>query len=346
MKQSFFVLISCLILLLSCKSRKGPDVSGISVQLTTERFEKDFFALDTNDLNHSLEALSRKYPGFLGDFSHILGLPPERDSSGKATMLIKQFLHDYRPVYDSVARAFPSLEKEEKEIEEGLKHVKYYFPSYKLPAKLVTFIGPMDAFFEASTASYGDAIVTDGLATGLQLHLGAEFSMYHSEMGLALYPAYISRKFTPEYIPVNCIKNIVDDLFPDQNGDRTLIEQMVEKGKRIYLVDQLMPATPDTLKIGYTGKQLAGCRENEGLIWNYFLKNSLVYNSDPSLIKNYIGDSPNTPEFGEGAPGYIGLFTGWQIVKKYMDKHSALSLTELMNTDPKKLFEESGYRPK
>ena len=50
---------------------------------------------------------------------------------------------------------------------------------------------------------------------------------------------------------------------------------MVEKGKRIYLIDKLMPDTPDTLKIGYTSKQLEGCIENEGLIWNYFVKNGL-----------------------------------------------------------------------
>jgi len=347
MKHTFFILISFLFFLSSCKSRKGPDVSAVNASLTTERFEKDFFALDTNDLSHSLDALYRKYPGFSADFAqHILGLPPAADSADKVMTAIKQFLHDYRPVYDSVEHKFPDLENAREEIRQGLKHVKYYFPSYKLPTKFITFIGPMDAFFQASTGSYGDAIITDGLAAGLQLHMGAGFSMYNSEMGLALYPLYISRKFAPEYIPVNAIKNIIDDLFPDQSGDKTLIEQVVEKGKRIYLLDRFMPATPDTLKIGYTEKQLKGCFNNEGLIWNYFVTNSLIFNNDPSLIKNYIGDSPNTPEFGEGAPGYIGLFTGWRIVEKYMDKHNAVTLADLMKTNPKRLFEESGYRPK
>ena len=347
MKQPIFILICFSVLFFSCRSGKGPDVSGIPVSLVTERFENDFFALDTNNLSHSLDALYKKYPLFLGDFTqHILGLPPATDSAETVMRLIKQFVHDYRPVYDSVKQKFPDLANEEQEIMMGLKHVKFYFPEYRLPKRLITFIGPMDAFFEASTGSYGDAIVTDGLATGLQLHLGGNFSMYNTEMGLSLYPTYISRKFAREYIPVNSIKNIIDDLFADHSGDRTLIEQMVEKGKRIYVLDKLMPATPDTLKIGYTAKQLKGCFDNEGLIWSYFVKNGLVYNNDPSLIKNYIGDSPNTPEFGEGAPGYIGLFTGWQIVKKYMNKNSSMSLAGLMKTDPKKLFEESGYRPK
>jgi hypothetical protein len=347
MKQTFIILLSFCFLFSACKNNTGPDVSGIDVNLRTIRFERDFFSADTNNLSKSLDSLYSRYPGFFRDYSqHILGLPPTTDSGMQAMNAIKQFLRDYRPVYDSVTRVFADFEKEENEIVNGLKHVKYYFPDYKLPNKIITFIGPMDAYFEGSTGGYGDVITPDGLAVGLQLHLGSRFSMYTSEMGLALYPSYLSRKFAPEYIPVNAIKNIVDDLFPDQSADKTLIEQMVEKGKRIYLLDKLMPETNDTLKLGYTGNQLKGAIANEGLIWNYFVKNGLLYNNDPTLIKNYIGDSPNTPEFGEGAPGNIGMFTGWQIVKKYIEKNPSVTLTQLMQTEPKKIFEESKYRPK
>ena len=243
-------------------------------------------------------------------------------------------------------KVFPDFNDEEAQIREALRYVKYYFPKYELPASIITFIGPMDAYFQGSTGGYGDAITTEGLAIGLQLHLGKNFSMYNSEMGLSLFPSYISRKFSPEYIPVNAVKNIIDDIFPDQSADKTLIEQIVEKGKRIYLVRKLMPDTHDTLIIGYTSPQLEGSKKNEGLIWNYFVKNGLVFNNDPSIIKNYVGDSPNTPEFGEGAPGNIALFVGWQIVNRYVEKNENITLDELMAMDPRKLFEESKYRPK
>lgn len=346
MKNALLLLFT-VVLLHACSSKSGPDVSNINVKLETIRFEKDFFSIDTNDIENSLQLVFNKNPTFFRDFSqHILGLPPITDSGEQAMRAIKQFLSDYRPVYDSVSRTFPDMSGYEKEIVQGLKHVKFYFPQYVLPEKLITFIGPMDAYFEASTGGYGDAITTDGLAIGLQLHLGKNFSMYTSQMGLALYPSYISRKFSPEYIPVNSIKNVIDDMFPDQSADKTLIEQMVEKGKRIYLADQLMPETHDTLKIGYTSQQLEGCYQNEAAIWTYFVKNGLIYNNDPSLIKNYIGDAPNTPEFGEGAPGNIGLFTGWQIVTKFMEQNESMPLEKLMATPPRQIFEESKYRPR
>lgn len=339
---TLFAVIFC-----SCSEKKGPDISNIEVDIETVRFEKEFFSIDTNDIENSIQKLFEQHRDFFPDFAqHILGLSPVTDSSEQTLRAIRQFIHDYRPVYDSVEKLFPDLKKEESELINGLKHVKYYFPKYPLPQKLITFIGPMDAYFEASTGGYGDVITTEGLATGLQLHLGKNFSMYNSEMGLALFPAYLSRKFSREYIPVNAIKNIVDDMFPDQSSDKTLIEQMVEKGKRIYVTDRLLPDLPDTLKIGYTSAQLKGCTDNEAFIWNYFVKNGLIFNNDPSLIKNYIGDSPNTPEFGEGAPGYIGLFVGWQIVKKFMEENEALGLEKLMATDARKLFESSRYRPR
>ena len=331
----------------ACGGKNIPDVSDVKVDLEVQRFEQDLFAIDTNHIYTEYVALQKKYPTFLHEFTlNILGLPPLSDTAETEIDALKRFLRDYRPVKDSADKVFRNFDKIAADVKQGLQFVGHYFPGYPSPKKLITFIGPMDAYFEGSTSGYGDVITSEALATGLQLHMGADFSMYKSQMGLSLYPSYISRRFTPECIPVNCIKNIVDDMFPDNSGSKSLVEQMVEKGKRIYLLDKLLPYTPDTLKIGYTKNQLEGCYKNEGLIWNYFLTQGLLYNSDPGMIKNYVSDAPNTPEFGEGSPGYLGLFTGWQIVKKYMDKNADITLQTLMKTDARKLFEESKYKPK
>jgi len=347
MKKNSFLFLLLIVFLVSCKNKTGPNVSNIKVDIQTVRFEKEFFSIDTNNTEASLQKIYNAHPAFFRDFTqHILGLPPITDSGAQAVSAIRQFLRDYRPVYDSVMKEFPDFNREEEKITNALRYVKYYFPKYQLPGSIITFIGPMDAYFQGSTGGYGDAITSEGLAIGLQLHLGNNFSMYNSEMGLSLFPSYISRKFSREYIPVNCVKNIIDDMYPDQSSDRSLIEQIVEKGKRIYLARKLMPDTHDTLIIGYTSPQLEGCKKNEALIWQYFVKNGLVFNNDPSLIKNYVGDSPNTPEFGEGAPGNIGLFVGWQIVNRFMEKNENMPLVEMMAFDARKLFEESKYRPR
>jgi hypothetical protein len=344
----YLVLIACIsILSYGCGERKGPDVSGVTVNISLKRFDRDFFSIDTTQLPGSLTPLQNKYPVFLNDFLvNILGLEMSPDSPQLALNGIRRFIHDYKPVYDSAQKVFGKPDRFTSEIEDGLKYVKHYFPDYKLPSSLITFVGPIDAFYEASLGGYGDVITSEGLAVGLQLHLGNSFSLYTNEMGRSLYPEYISRKFAPEYIPVNCMKNVIDDLYPEQQNIQTLVEQMVDKGKRLYVLDRIMPDVSDTLKIGYTARQLKGCYDNEGLIWNYFLSNSLVYNNDPAIIKNYIGDSPKTPEFGDGAPGNIGLFVGRQIVRSYMEKNPETDLKSLLAMPAKEVFEKSKYRPR
>jgi hypothetical protein len=91
---------------------------------------------------------------------------------------------------------------------------------------------------------------------------------------------------------------------------------------------------------------LKGCYNNEGNIWNFFLTNSLLDSKDPDIIKDYMDESPNTPAIGENSPGFIGLFVGWQIAKTYMSKNPSLTLTDLLRTDDRKIFEETRYHPK
>ncbi len=343
-------ILLCLLVVLvfqSCKDEKRVDTSDIKFELEVKRFEQDFFSIDTNNIPAAYNRLYQEYPNFLNDFNaNILGIPPVTDSSTHVVDAVKKFLTDYRPVKDSVDLVFKSVDAIAEQVEDGIRHVLYYFPNYKAPHQLITFIGPMDAYYESSIRGHGDVITSDALATGLQLHMGADFSMYTSDFGRSLYPAYISKRFTKETIAVNCIQNIIDDMYPDKSYSKSLIEQMVEKGKRIHLMDLFLPEVADTLKLGYTKKQLDGCYENEGLIWNYFLTNSLVYNNDPMIIKNYIGEAPNTQELGQGAPGYIGLFTGWRIVQNFLDKNPNVKPHELMQMDAKKIFEESKYRPR
>ncbi|MFT4017133.1 MAG: hypothetical protein QM668_09245 [Agriterribacter sp.] len=339
--------MTLLLFFVSCKDGKQtPDVSGIKVNLQTQRFEKDFFSIDTNNVPASFPLLQRKYPVFFADFiQNILGLSVAEDGS-KAEAAIKLFLRDYHIVKDTADKVFADFSKIENEVKQGIRFAKHYFPAYHAPEKIITFIGPLDAIFQTPTGKTGDVITQDALAVGLQLHLGSEASLYQSQAAQSLFPKYVSAKFSPQYIPVNCLKNIVDDIYPPNPNDKTLLDFCIDKGKRLYLLDKFMPETPDTLKIGYTANQLTGCYKNEGLIWSFLIQNNLLYNSDFLRIQSYVEEGPQTQELGEGSPGQISLFVGWQIVKKYMEKHPDTTLDALLKLDAKQILAESKYKPK
>lgn len=335
--MKLFIIPGCIILLLSCHHSGLPDVSNIQVNLKVQRFEKDFFSIDTNKILQEIERLRPAYPSFINIFmNQILGFT-NRSSPDSVKKYVQLFIRDYRFVKDSSDLKFGAFNEPVREIKQAFQFVKYYFPEYTLPPKIITFIGPFDG--------YSDALTNDAISVGLQLHLGKNFSFYQSDFGRELFPDYIAQRFEPENIAVNAIKNIIDDLFPEKSTGKPLIEQMIEKGKRLYLMDRFLPTTPAHFKINYSEKQLTDCYEKEAIIWNFFLTNNLLNLTEQNVIKNYIGDSPKTQELGEGAPGGIGAFSGWQIVNKYMSKYPSIKLKQLMEMDNREIYTLSKYKP-
>jgi hypothetical protein len=340
MKKILFPFI--LLFFISCKSgKKAPDVSNIPVSVHIERFDQAFFAIDTNQVEQGLLGLGRQYPYFINDFAvNILGTGPLSDSSAQAFFACRRFISSYMPVKDSLDLKFSPAPGGMKFIEEGLQkgfqYTRYYFPKYNLPPKVVAYIGPFDA--------PGVAMTRYTLAIGLQLYAGKQFPFYLSAQGQELFPIYISRRFEPEYVVPNCMKAIAEDIFPDQSQGKPLIEQMIEKGKGWWLVNQLLPETADSLITGFSEKQLSWCNTNEGQIWNFFLDQNL-YSLEPDLIKNYIGDSPYTQGMPASSPGNIGQWVGWRIIQKYASLHADFTPEQIMKTPPRTIFDEVKYKP-
>lgn len=323
--------------------KKTPDVSNIKVDLQVQRFEQDFFRIDTNNLDVSLQQLHEKYPEFMQVF--VFQILSGQSNIDTLQHDVKAFIRSYKPLYDSTLQAFGSIDDEVRSLKKGLQFTKYYFPKYRLPNKFVTFLAPLDAYFLLSDNSIsGSMKIENVLGAGLHLYMGRDFSVYKNSAFQEHYPGFISRRFSKEYIPVNSIKLIIDDMYPLNSRGRSLVEQMVEAGKRLYVLDKLLPGEADTLKTGYTKAQLDGAYANETNIWSFFLSSNALFSTDPAVIKDYMNDAPNTTALGPASPGFIGQFVGWQIVKKWMDKKER-TLDELMRTPAKQIFEEAKYKP-
>lgn len=339
MKRSF----PCLLLvwsLLACNdgSDAGPDVSGISVDLPVSRFDQDFFNLDTNRLGPGLSQLQSRHEPFYSDFmQQILGVDGS-DSSAQTRQVVNDFISGYKPIFDSLQRSYREVDDIEKGVEKQMRYVKHYFPRYE-PGKLIFYVGPFDAPGVASTSG--------GPAIGLQQFAGRNFSVYHMAPVQEMFPSYITRRFSREYIMPNIIKAVAADLYPDQAGGKPLIEQMVEKGKLWWLSKKFMPGVHDSLITGFTGNQVRWCEENEGLIWTYFVKNEDLYSVNPVIIQTYIGEGPFTQGFSqEYSPGNLGPWIGWQIIKKYEEKNPSLGLDAIMRKPAREIVDEARYKPR
>ncbi|MBP8244422.1 MAG: hypothetical protein KAX45_07785 [Chitinophagaceae bacterium] len=338
MKKSLFFLLF-LSLLYSCKDKSAaPDVSGITVSIPVIRFDQDFFRIDTNDIPGGLRKLQQKHPVFYIDFmQQILGVSGV-DTNQQTQMVTREFIRGYAPVQQILDKKFTSTDKFQKELEQAFRYVKYYFPQYKT-SNAIFFTGPFDAPGVANTNS--------GFAFGLQQYAGNDFAEYQAPVFQEMFPIYISRRFSPEYMVTNCMKSVAEEIFPDRSAGKPLIEQMIEKGKQWYVLDKFLPDTPDSLKTGYTQQQLDWCKANEGGIWSHIVKNENLHSLSPATLQVYIGEAPFTQGMPqEYSPGNLGQWIGWQIVKKFVSKNEGLSITEIMRTAPSVIVEQAKYKPK
>ncbi|MEI9957216.1 MAG: hypothetical protein WDM90_13145 [Ferruginibacter sp.] len=336
-----FGLVIISTLLFSCNSGdKTPDVSNIKVELTTQRFEQDLFTMDTVNFSQELDKLQLKYPSFTNTFIYDILSTDPRWPNDTIINYVRHFATDklYKSIYDSSQLLFKDFAPYEKEIKNALQFCKYYFPAYKYPQKIITYIGPVDG---TGTGTSDEAIVV-----GLQHYLGKNYSLYKTSLVQDTYPQYLTENFEAPYIVINVMKKIISqDLYPEKLEDKSLVQQMVEKGKRLYVLSKLLPRKEEYQLIGYTAQQLKDCYTNEQKVWDLFVQNNLLQTTDDNIIKNYIGESPKTQELGDESPGNIGAFAGWQIVKKYMNKNEGVSLQKLMTTDNDTILQEAKYKP-
>jgi|CXWL01.1.fsa_nt_gi hypothetical protein len=343
MKKINLVLLLA-VSLFACKKKKGiPDVSTIKIDIKLERFDRDFFALDSNNVLPGLNELNKKYPVLTNIFlQNILGVDSASTLPG-----VKQFISLSGSLFDTVNSVFENTNDIEKDFKKSFQFVRYYFPQYKIPV-IATVAGPVDAMAQSETGPTPDFLRPGLLGISLQFYLGKNFSVYNEPFFIEnVAPGYRSRRFSKEYIIADAMQLIVNDIFPDKSGGRSLIEQMVEKGKQWYLLDKFLPTTPDSVKTGYTQQQLNWCNENEGLIWSYIVKNEDLRSLNPAVIQTYIGEGPFTQGFSqELSPGNIGPWIGWQIVKKFVSKNPGIKPEEVMNTEANKILSEAKYKPK
>lgn len=340
--------IFLLIGLAACNSsNNAPDVSHIKIDLKIERFEQDFFPIDSNNTKAGLAQLQQKYPAFLPLFvTHVLGLGPIADSNTLVYDGTKRFLHLNQVVYKQSQDLYKNFKSTAKELEDGFRYVKHYFPEYKVPT-IITTVGPMDALAPMSNNEPSPNYLGENfLAVSLQFYLGKDFSIYNDAGYISnVAPQYRSARFSKEYIASDVFKLVIDDLFPDSSSRYPLIERFIEKGKRLYLLQQFLPNSNDTLLIGYTGIQLEWCKENERSMYNFFIQQNLLFEIDPALTQNFTTDGPTTQGMPEQSPGNIGAFLGWEIVKAYMKKKPSVTAVQLMRTSNKNIFNEADYKP-
>ncbi len=338
-----FITLICLYGCNGCNdsaSRPKPDVSSIKIDTKLLRFDQDLMNMSAQNFEQQQQGMEAKYGSFynfyLGQF--VIGPRPTGDSSDIRKQAIEKFISDSytRRLQDSIDYYYKTTTDIEEELTNSLKYFKHYFPDSQTP-KVVT----INSGFSISAFTYDK----DMLGIGLDLYLGNNNPDYDSA---GIYQ-YLHHKMNRGFIARNAMEVLVNFYFGEEENERNknLIEAMVEKGKKIYLLSYLLPDAPDSLLVGFTQTQTDWCQNSEYEIWKFLNDKDLLYKNDFMEKKRYLGEGPTTTGMPPEAPGNIGSWIGLQVVRKFAkETGNKISLRDLMlKYDGRTILQKAKYRP-
>ncbi|MBN2597164.1 MAG: gliding motility lipoprotein GldB [Marinifilaceae bacterium] len=325
------ILILLLGFLFSCNSdTKSPDVSNIDLEVKIQRFEQELFAVkQKSDLNK----LRQQYPDVLQLYSNkVIGLGDSDDSD--YMVYLNKFLTDstMNQVADSVAKKFPTLDKEEKELTNAFKYLKYYFPEKPVP----------NCYSQISGFNQSIVVAQNLIGISLDKYLGKDCAFY-SYLGT---PMYARENMIPERIVQDVVLAYALTEFPFTPLKDDLISNMIYQGKIRYFLQAMMPQKSEADVMKYSQNELEWCEENDELMWGYIIEQKHLFTSEYRTVIKYINDGPFTPGMPQESPSRTGIWIGWQIVKEYMAKHPEVTINQLMTeNDYAAILRESAYQP-
>ncbi|MCD9583688.1 gliding motility lipoprotein GldB [Tenacibaculum maritimum] len=315
-----FLLLSLIFLgMLSCKNnaKSVVDVSDVSVNFATKRFEVDFY----NSTEKTLSETKKNYPFLFPKGIH------------DSVWIRKINDNDERALFEETQKVFQSTGKLEQALLSLFKHIKYYLPNFLAP-NVITVQTNIDYDHRVI---YADSL----LLISLDSYLGTTHEFYND------YPKYVKQNNTKEHLIVDVANAIIKkQLKPSLN--RVFLYKMIYEGKKMYLLDAYLPAVSDKEKIGYAAEKFQWTLNNEEEIWKYFIENDLLYDTDTKLNQRFLDIAPFSKFYlGEDnkSPGQIGIWVGWQIVRSFM-RNNDVSLQQLLQMREEEIFKKSKYKPR
>ena len=336
----FFIILIIIIQLPACncnKIKNNVDVSNIQLNVDIKRFDKAIRQIDTTNISTSAVDIYRAYPIFFPFYIEEVmqfGKFSKADTALYLAPFQQHLTNNYvREVLDTMQQAFPHLNDFEQDLTLALKYFKYYFPDKGIP-QFVAF----PSNFTYAALSFDTLII----AVGLDMYLGSNYKYYRG-----MYPAYLYHKFTPHFMLPNTLNVLGSMCFNYPTTDNTFLEKMINEGKKLYLLDLLMPDFADHIKMGYTADEQAWCSANEADIWYFFIESDLLYSTNAKLTDRYFDPAPSSSGMPAESPGRVGAWAGRQIVNRFMQRHPEISYNDLINQyDAQTILSLSKYKPK
>ena len=308
------------------------DIEAVEVEIV--RFDSAQLAVRTDSVKQDIEQLYADYEVFMPIFVEgILGLPTE--DTAYLCEMYAQFLTDtvmgFAQTNALSQELFADITDLQHSLSTGFSRLHYLYPEWEIPTLYLFVSG-----FNSSVMYYEDI-----MGVGVDMYLGSEYPYYNQ----VVYN-YQKQTMRKECVAGDVLSMYLAYNIPYNSKYNRLLEQMIFRGKQLFLLSQLLPEEPAWEVIGYSKEQWDWCETYEQAIWNRIMEKRDLFKTESHVRVSYLNEGPFTAEISQESPGRLGIWVGWRIVDSYMRNNEHVTIQELMREgDAQKILEQSFYKP-
>ena len=337
MRKGYYILSVIMLMGLLCgcgnKHQYIPkDIEAIEVEIV--RFDNAQLAVRPDSVKQDIEQLYANYELFMPIFVEgILGLQTE--DTAYLCEMYAQFLTDtvmgFAQTNTTAQELFANVDSLQEALNTGFSRLHFLYPEWEIPTLYLFVSG-----FNSSVMYYENI-----MGVGVDMYLGSEYPYYNQ----------VVYDYQKQTMRKACVAGDVLSLYlayhiSYNSKYNRLLEQMIFRGKQLFLLAQLLPNEPVWEVIGYSKEQWDWCEQYEQAIWNRIMQKRDLFKTESNVLSSYMNDGPFTAEVTQDSPGRLGVWVGWRIVDSYMRNNKDVTLRELMNeNDAQKILEQSYYKP-
>ena len=333
MKKYIYILLAMVLCGCGNKYQYIPkDIEPVAVEIV--RFDSALLAVRADSVKQDVMQLYADYEAFMPLYVEgVLRLPME--DTAYFSEQLANFLVDttmgFAQTNALAKERFANVDSLQEALNTGFSRLHYLYPEWEIPTVYLFVSG-----FNSTVIYYEDM-----LGVGVDMYLGSDYPYYNQVVydyqKTTMQKEYVVRDVMSMYLAYNIAYN---------SKYNRLLEQMIFRGKQLFLLSQLLPDAPAWQVIGYTEEQWAWCEHYERAIWNRIMEKRDLFKTESSVLSSYMNEGPFTAEVTQDSPGRLGLWVGWRIVDSYMLHNEEVSIHDLINEgDAQKILEQSFYKP-
>lgn len=308
------------ILLFACSNPLAVDVSKSKYTLNTERIDDLFTHANEAETVSEISHIYPKYPDFMEYllyYCYKTGMPTDSVFSKNWDGLKKNSY--FLRLSKQIKETFPSTDAFSQEIEDGFKRLNVHLPQAKLPKSLIYF----NSFFSSSIYCTEKEV-----AVGLERYLGHKTKVIQ-ELPPDVFYEWVKKAMEKEFLTRDALCGWIMTHICEPSKDKNNIESFIQWGKILYLTKAAFPEIEDRIILRYQADKYDWAIRNERNIWEYLVKENLLFKTSETDQANFLQEGPFTAGLPQKGADRLGQFIGYRIICSYMEQYP-LTLQELI----------------